>query len=65
VLRTSSEGLRRYSAKPVTLPEAGKIREAAEVLSRGDFHALPFVSGQKLVAMVTSTDLIKYLCDQF
>jgi CBS domain-containing protein len=51
--------------EPVTLPETGKIREAAEILARGDFHALPIVSGQKLVGMVTSTDLIKYLCEQF
>lgn len=51
--------------EPVTLPETGKIREAAEILARGDFHSLPIVSGQKLVGMVTSTDLIKYLCEQF
>lgn len=51
--------------EPVTLPETGRIREAAEILARGDFHALPIMSGQKLVGMVTSTDLIKYLCEQF
>jgi CBS domain-containing protein len=51
--------------EPITLPETGKVREAAEILARGDFHALPIVSGQKLVGMVTSTDLIKYLCEQF
>ncbi|MFN0125810.1 MAG: CBS domain-containing protein [Verrucomicrobiales bacterium] len=50
---------------PITLPETGKVRDAAEILARGDFHSLPVVSGQKLVGMVTSTDLIKYLRDQF
>ena len=51
--------------EPVTIQETGKIREAAEILSNGDFHALPVVSGKKLVGMVTSTDLIKYLYEQF
>jgi len=53
------------ATEPVTIAETGKIREAAEILSRGDFHALPVVSGKKLVGMVTSTDLIKYLHEQF
>ncbi|MFN9944690.1 MAG: CBS domain-containing protein, partial [bacterium] len=30
-----------------------------------EFHSLPVVNGGKLVGMVTSTDLIKYLLDQF
>lgn len=51
--------------EPFTIPQDGKIREAAEVLARGDFHALPVVSGRKLVGIVTSSDLIKYLLDQF
>lgn len=51
--------------EPFTIPQEGKIREAAEVLARGDFHSLPVVSGRKLVGMVTSTDLIKYLLEQF
>ena len=53
------------AAEPITLQETAKIREAAEILARGDFHALPVVSGKKLVGMVTSTDLIKYLYAQF
>ena len=51
--------------EPFTIPQDGKIREAAEVLARGDFHSLPVVSGRKLVGMVTSTDLIKYLLEQY
>lgn len=51
--------------EPFTIPQEGKIREAAEVLARGDFHSLPVVAGRKLVGMVTSTDLIKYLLEQF
>lgn len=50
---------------PVTLPETGTVREAAEILANSSFHALPIVNGGKLVGMVTTTDLLKYLLDQF
>ena len=49
----------------VTLAETGTVREAAEILATSDFHSLPIVNGNKLVGMVTTTDLIKYLLDQF
>ncbi|MBL9116291.1 MAG: CBS domain-containing protein [Verrucomicrobiaceae bacterium] len=48
-----------------TLTEHSTIREAAEILSKGEFHSLPVVNGGKIVGMVTSTDLIRYLVDQF
>jgi len=51
--------------KPVTLPETSTVREAAEILAGGSFHSIPIVSGTKLVGIVTSTDLIKYLLAQF
>ena len=50
---------------PVCLQESASIREAAEILAQGNFHAIPVVHGKKLVGIVTSTDLIKYLLDQF
>ena len=50
---------------PVTLPETSTVREAAEILAGGAFHAIPIVSGTKLVGIVTTTDLIKYLLAQF
>ncbi len=50
---------------PVTLPESSTVREAAEILAGGTFHAIPIVSGSKLVGIVTTTDLIKYLLAQF
>ena len=40
------------------------IREAAEILSHNEFHALPVCVGDLLVGIVTTTDLIKYLIDQ-
>jgi CBS domain-containing protein len=49
----------------VTLTENSTIREAAEILAQGKFHSLPVLHGKKLVGMVTSTDLIRYLLEQF
>jgi CBS domain-containing protein len=41
------------------------IREVAEILSAREFHALPVVEDELLVGIVTTTDLIKYLIDQY
>lgn len=41
------------------------IKEAAEILATKEFHALPVVEGDLLVGIVTTTDLIKYLIDQY
>jgi CBS domain-containing protein len=49
---------------PVTLEETATVRDAAEILARGEFHSVPVVHGSKLVGLVTSTDLIKYLLEQ-
>jgi CBS domain-containing membrane protein len=41
------------------------IKEAAEILSKNEFHALPVIENGLLVGIVTTTDLIKYLIDQY
>lgn len=41
------------------------IKEVAEILAKNEFHALPVVEGEKLVGIVTTTDLIKYLLEQY
>jgi CBS domain-containing membrane protein len=41
------------------------IKEAAEILAKKEFHALPIVDDGKLVGILTTTDLINYLLDQF
>ncbi len=41
------------------------IKEVAEILSKKEFHALPVVDEEILVGIVTTTDLINYLIDQF
>lgn len=49
----------------VSLTEHSTIREAAEILGQGKFHSLPVLNGGKIVGMVTSTDLIRFLAEQF
>jgi len=41
------------------------IKEAAEILTQHEFHALPVVDDGELVGIVTLTDLIQFLLDQF
>lgn len=52
-------------SKPVAVQHDATIREVAEILSTKEFHALPVVDGTKLVGIVTTTDLIKYLLEQY
>ena len=45
-----------------TLPLSSGIADAAELLSDGEFHAIPIVDeSSTLIGLVTSTDLIRYL----
>lgn len=50
---------------PTTISVTGTVRDAAQILATADFHSLPVVDGRKLVGLVTSTDLIRYLVDQY
>ena len=52
---------------PRVLRKDASIRDAAEVLAKGEFHSVPIVDldGETLVGIVTSTDLISHLLEQF
>ncbi len=52
-------------SKPLTVQADLSIKEVAEILATKEFHALPVVDGEKLVGIVTTTDLIKYLLEQY
>ncbi len=49
----------------VSVPSTTTIKEVAEILATKEFHALPVVDDNKLVGIVTTTDLINYLIEQF
>lgn len=52
-------------SSPLTMPHTGTVRDAAQILVTHSFHSIPVVDGKKLVGLVTSTDLIRYLIEQY
>jgi CBS domain-containing protein len=53
------------SSNPRVVSSETSIKEVAEILSTEDFHSLPVVDDGKVTGIVTSTDVIKYLLDQY
>ncbi|MBX2969114.1 MAG: CBS domain-containing protein [Cyclobacteriaceae bacterium] len=56
------------SHKPRAVKESDTIKYVAEILSTEEFHALPVVDDHdesKLVGIVTTTDVIKYMLDNY
>ncbi len=50
---------------PMTVSPTTTIKEVAEILIKQEFHALPVVENKELVGIVTTTDLMKYLLEQY
>lgn len=53
----------KSSVKTVSSDQS--IREVAEIFTKAEYHALPVVDSEKLVGIVTTTDIIQYLIDQY
>ncbi|MCJ8289981.1 MAG: CBS domain-containing protein [Crocinitomicaceae bacterium] len=51
--------------KIVSISSDTTIKEAAEILSEKEFHALPVVDNGELTGIATTTDMINYLLDQY
>jgi CBS domain-containing protein len=51
-------------SNPKTVDPWQSIKDVAEYLTRAEFHALPVVENGKLLGIVTTTDVIRYLVDQ-
>jgi CBS domain-containing protein len=49
----------------VSVSSTQTIKEVTEVLAKNEFHALPVVDDDKLVGIVTTTDLLNYLLEQY
>lgn len=52
-------------ANPQSVSKDQTIKEVAELLAVKEYHALPVVDGEDLVGIVTTTDLVKYLLEQY
>lgn len=53
------------TAELITVESNTLIYEVAEIFAENQFHALPVVDDGKLKGIVTSTDIIKYLLEQY
>lgn len=56
------------SQRPRVVKVTDSIRDVAEILSKEEFHALPVVDehdASKLVGIVTTTDIIRYMLEQY
>ena len=50
---------------PITISPLDTLRSAAELLAKKEFHALPVVENDKLVGIITTTDIIKYFVELY
>ena len=48
-----------------TVNESDLVKDAAEILARGQFHALPVLRNEELTGIVTSTDMINHLLEVY
>jgi len=53
------------TAQPRVINSEDSIKEVAEVFAEAHFHALPVLENNQLVGIVTTTDMIKYLIEQY
>lgn len=49
----------------VSVPPTATVKEVAQFLAQKEFHALPVVEEGRLVGIVTTTDLIRYLLEMY
>jgi len=50
---------------PVTVSSADSLKKAALLLAEKEFHALPVVDDDKLVGIITTTDIMNYFIENF
>ena len=53
------------SSKPKTVSSNTAIKDVAEMLAHEEFHSLPVVDDNNIVGIVTTTDVIKYMLEQY
>jgi len=50
---------------PKKVPSNSTIKDVASLLASREFHALPVVDNERLVGIVTTTDLLNFLIDLY
>ena len=49
---------------PVSVQASDTLRDLAELLSENEFHAVPVLEGDRIVGIVSTTDLIRYFLEE-
>ncbi|RRJ92372.1 CBS domain-containing protein [Paenimyroides tangerinum] len=50
---------------PITVTADTNIKDVAEIFYNQSFHSLPVIENEEIVGIVTTTDIVKYLLDQY
>lgn len=50
---------------PTTVDVHDTVKEVADIMSKVEFHALPVLDEGRIVGIISTTDLIKYLLAQY
>lgn len=50
--------------KPFYLTTAATIEDAAKVLAKGYYHAIPILENKKIVGIVSTADIIKFFLEE-
>lgn len=50
---------------PIQVMANKSIKDVAKILSKNEFHALPVVEDHELIGIVTTTDLLNYMIEQY
>ncbi|TVR83911.1 MAG: CBS domain-containing protein [Chitinophagaceae bacterium] len=53
------------TSKPKTVSSTDSIRDVAEIFAKEEYHALPVIDNGELKGIVTTTDLIAYMLEQY
>lgn len=53
------------SSNPRTVTSEDTIKDVAEIFSEAEYHSLPVVDDGELKGIVTTTDVIRYLLEQY
>jgi CBS domain-containing protein len=53
------------TSKPRVVQQDETIKSVAEIFASEEFHALPVVDNEELKGIVTTTDIIRYMLDQY
>ena len=48
-----------------TVKSEDTIKEVAEIFSEAEYHSLPVVDNDELKGIVTTTDVIRYMLEQY